>query len=102
MKNNSFRNAQILIPVEELTEIFRDLIREEIHAKNEKELKEKLLSPEETCKLFSPAITKPTLESYSQKELLKKYSLGGRTWFKYHEVMEAVKEIKRFSRNNSI
>lgn len=94
------KNAQILVPVQELTGIFRELIREEINAKNEKELQEKLLSPEETCNLFSPAISKPTLESYAQKELIKKYWLGGRTWFKYSEVIEAVKEIKRFSRNN--
>jgi hypothetical protein len=96
------KNAQVLVPLQDLTNIFRDVVREELNAKNEKELQDKFLSPEETCNLFSPAITKPTLESYSQKNLLKKYYLGGRTWYKYSELVDAMKQIKKFSRNNSI
>ncbi len=98
-------NAQVLVSLPDLasfTNQFRDVIREELHAIHEKELQEKFLSPEETCNLFQPAISKPTLESYSQKNLLKKYYLGGRTWYKYSELMDAMKQIKKFSRNNSI
>ncbi len=98
MPNN--KETQVFIPqsIEDLTEKFRGIIREELAAKSEKDLLEKYLSPEETCNLFQPAITKPTLESYSKKRLLKKYYLGGRTWFKYSEVIAAAKEIKKFSR----
>jgi hypothetical protein len=78
-------------------ESFRSVVREEIQAIKEKELQDKFLSPEETCNLFSPAITKPTLESYSKK-YFKKYYLGGRTWYRYAEVIAAIKQIKKYSR----
>lgn len=90
------------IPIDQFFErqrdVLRELVREELNAKNERELQEKFLSPEETCKLFKPAISKPTLEAYAQKDLLKKHYLGGRTWFKYGEVVEAMKQIKKYSR----
>jgi hypothetical protein len=92
----NIKNAQVLVPVQELADMFRAIVREELQAIKDEELKEKLLSPEETCNLFKPAITKPTLESYAQKGVLKKYHLGGRTWFKYAEVMESMKVIRKF------
>jgi hypothetical protein len=64
----------------------------------EQKAEAELLSPAEVCKLFSPAISKPTLESYAEKGLLKKYYLEGRTWYKRGEVLASLKEIKRYSR----
>jgi hypothetical protein len=75
------------------------LVKDTLLNLKKEELKEQLLSPEETCKLFKPAITKPTLESYCEKGYLTKYYLSGRTWFKYSEVLQALKSIKRYSRN---
>lgn len=91
-------NVTVSIPLKDLKDFFQSMIREEIRSKHFEELQEKLLSPEETCKLFSPAISKPTLESYSEKGYIKKYYLEGRTWFKYSEVMAALKTIKRYER----
>jgi hypothetical protein len=62
-------------------------------------LQEKFLSPEETCNLFSPAISLPTLATYSKKGHFKKYSLEGRTWYKYGEVTSALASLKPYSRN---
>lgn len=84
-----------------LSEILPPLVNEGIKTFKEKELQEKLLSPEEACKLFLPAISRPTLESYSEKGYFTKYYLEGRTWFKYSEVMSALKNIKRYSRKES-
>jgi hypothetical protein len=78
-------------------ESIRNLVKTELTEITQKELKEKFLSPEETCKLFTPAISKPTLESYSKK-YFKKHYLGGRTWYKYSEVIEAIEKIKKYSR----
>ena len=87
------------IDTETFINTIRQIIKEEIQLALKADLKEKFLSPEETCNLFQPAITKPTLESYSQRELLKKYYLGGRTWYKYSELIDTVKGIKKFSRS---
>ena len=92
-------NTQVLAPLNELGDYFRGIIREELDARHEKDVLEKLCSPEETCNLFTPRISKPTLESYSQRGLLNKYYLGGRTWFKYSEILQALKQIKKYSRN---
>ena len=92
------QNITVSIPLHELKEFFQGIVREEVRNKNYEELQEKLLSPEETCKLFSPAISKPTLESYYDKGHFQKYYLEGRTWYKYSEVMAALKSIKRYER----
>ncbi len=86
------------IPLDQLSGLLTSIIRQEIRIKTEEDLHEKFLSPEETCKLFKPAISKPTLESYAEKGLLQKHYLGGRTWFKYSEVIAALKTLKRYQR----
>ncbi len=80
---------------QEFISSIREVVKEEISRNSIAELTEKFLSPEETCKLFQPAITKPTLESYSQQSLLRKYYLGGRTWYKYSEILQALEKIKQ-------
>jgi hypothetical protein len=97
-KLQNFSNVQLIAPLQDVSDLFRSIVREELQSVKERELEEKLLSPEETCKLFQPAITKPTLESYAQKGHFKKYHLGGRTWFKYAEVMDSMKVIRKFQR----
>lgn len=90
--------SQILIPLSEVENMMRRVVKEELQVRQAEDRKEKLLSPEETCKLFQPAISKPTLESYAKKSLITKYYIGGRTWFKEGEVMEALKNIKKYQR----
>ncbi|MBS1599509.1 MAG: helix-turn-helix domain-containing protein [Bacteroidetes bacterium] len=69
---------------------------ESILQKQNKELSEKLLSPSEACKLFQPSISKVTLDSWARKGLIKKHAIGGRVYFKYTEVMEALKSLKKY------
>lgn len=98
MNKNEHGNTTLLTDVSELTETFRQIIREELSAKNEQEKADRMLSPEETCKLFSPAISLPTLAKYAKKGLLKKYYLGGRTWYRYGETIESIQNIKRYQK----
>jgi hypothetical protein len=95
------QNTAVLVPLQELRSFFQDIVRNEVRSKAAEDLQEKLLSPEETCKLFTPAISKPTLESYYEKGYLQKYYLEGRTWYKYSEVLAALKTIKKYSRQDS-
>lgn len=88
------------IPLDQLTGLLTSIVREEIRAKNVEDLHEKLLSPEETCKLFVPAISIATLNNYSNQGLVKKHYLGRLTFYKYSEVIDAVKTLKKYSRKS--
>lgn len=90
--------AQVLVPLQELTSFFQKIVRTEVRTNYEEALQEKLLSPKSTCNLFDPAISLPTLASWTEKGYLKKYTMDGRTWYKYSEVIASLKEIKKYSR----
>lgn len=96
------QNAAVLVSLQDIAPFIQGIVREEVRNKAHEELQERLLSPEETCKLFTPAISKPTLESYYEKGYFQKYYLEGRTWYKYSEVMAALKSIKKYSRRELI
>ena len=53
----------ILSPIElsELLDKVRQVVKEEVLASQKNQLEEKFLSPAEVCKLFTPKITRPTL-----------------------------------------
>jgi hypothetical protein len=61
-------------------------------------LQEKLLSPAETRKLFQPGISRPTLVAWTKDGRLKSYTMGKNIYYKYSEVIEAAKELKRYKR----
>lgn len=91
---------QILLTQISLTDIcdqIRSIVREELIAEKKYELQEKLLSPAETCKLFHPKITVVTLDSWAAKGLLIKHHLGGRVYYKYGQVIESLKTLKRYN-----
>lgn len=74
----------------------RAIIKEEIKAEAVSDLQEKLLSPEEACKMFVPKVTKPTLEAWSKNGPLTKHYIGGRVFYKYSELMESLKTLQRY------
>src|SRR4051812_35411422 len=86
-----FSNSISVIISEKVTEAVRKV--------KEEDNLEKLISPADACKLFSPNISKPTLEGYVKSGYFNKYHLGGRTWLKYSEIMSALKTIKRYQRS---
>jgi hypothetical protein len=96
MKNTYPEGAQVLVPLQDLSSFFRDIVREEFKLMNQEELQEKYISPREARKILP--VSQPTLDSYAAKGWLTKYHLGGRTWYKYNEVLSALKQIKKYSR----
>jgi neutral trehalase len=80
----------------------QDAVYQALKKFKEEDVKDKLLSPEETCKLFTPAISIPTLNSYCKKGLIKKYYLQGRTWYKYSEILETLQTTQRYGRQKRL
>ncbi|MCW3108467.1 MAG: DNA-binding protein [Segetibacter sp.] len=76
----------------------RAIIKEEIKTEQQADLQEKFLSPKDTCKLFQPNISKVTLSAWTKDGLLKDYRISGRVYYKYSEIMEAVKHLARYKR----
>lgn len=72
------------------------IVREEISAAKIEDLEEKMLSPSETCRLFNPKISLVTLNSWAGKGLLVKHYIGGRTYYKYSQVINSFKTLKRY------
>jgi len=90
------------IPLNELVSQIQYVVRQEITNQQAQELQEKLLSPKETCKLFSPSISIVTLNAWAKKGLLTKHYIGGRTYYKQLEVVEAIKSIKKYQVRNIV
>ena len=63
-----------------------------------KENEDKLLSIAETCALFQPKISRPTLYSYEQQGLLQRRMIGFKVCFSKNEVLAAVRSIKRYKK----
>ena len=55
-------------------------------------LKEVLLSREETKQYLS--ITYPTLRKWTKDGVLKCYQLGGRVYYKLHEILDALVRVE--------
>ncbi len=84
------------IPLNLLMQSLRKVIREEIIAENVKAHMEKLLSPAETCKMFSPPISKPTLVQWTRKGFLQEHRISGRVFYKMTEILASLKTLKRY------
>jgi hypothetical protein len=86
------------IPLEELEARFQKIIKEEISKKDQEATLEKLLSPEETRKLFSPAVSKVTLHHWAKQGRIKQHRIGGRVFYKYSEVLDSLVHLKKYGR----
>lgn len=89
------------IPLDQITGIFQNIIREELKTHQRLEIQEKLLSPKETCNLFNPRISLVTLASWTNKGLLTKHYIGGRTYYRYSEIMASIKSFKKYTLNKN-
>src|SRR5690242_6949705 len=76
------------------------IVDEKLKVFKQQEAEEKLLSPAEACKLFHPEISMPTLKSWTKQELLKDYRFGNRVYYKYSEILEAGKTLRRYQKKN--
>lgn len=89
------------MPADQFTEllssIVADKVTEAVKKLKTEDLEDKYLSASETCKLFQPAITRPTLEAWSEKGLLKKHVIGSRSYWLKSDVTAALKNLKRYN-----
>lgn len=84
------------VPLEKIFEGFRSIIKEEVKALATEELQEKFLSPEEVTKMFQPNISIGTVGNWAKEGLIKKHFIGGKTWYKYSEIIDSVKHLHRY------
>lgn len=84
---------------EELVELFRPIIQEELCRLNDGK-EEKLLSPAKTCEIFEPHISKTTLTSWTQQGFLKEHRIGGRVFYKLSEILEKSKTLSKYKRTS--
>jgi hypothetical protein len=92
------------LSTDHLIELIGDVISDKVEAAIRKakteDIQEKFLSVEETRKLFVPNLSRQTISNWSQSGILRKHTISGKVYYRYSEVMEAVKSRKRYSRSN--
>jgi hypothetical protein len=86
------------IRLEDLASTIEGIVNKAINQKQENDLAERLLSPEETCKLFNPQISKVTLHNWERQGRLKKYRMGGRVFYKYSEILAGMESLIRYKK----
>ncbi len=59
---------------------------------------EKFLNSKETCNLFEPPISKPTLINWEKSGKIPSYRIGRRVYYKLSEVLDAAKTLKKYGR----
>lgn len=83
------------ITAAELVEMFRPMIEAEIK-KLKADEPEKLLSPGEVCKMFIPAITKPTLTAWTAQGKLQDHRIGGRVFYRQSEILSKLFTLRKY------
>jgi hypothetical protein len=86
------------IPLEELVAQFQKVVKEEIAKKDQQAKLERLLSPEETRKIFSPPVSKVTLHHWAKQGRIKQHRIGSRVYYKYSEVLDSLVHLKKYGR----
>ena len=76
-----------------ITNIIRKEFNEAAKHVQREHLLEKFLSPEETRKLFVPAVSLVTIHNWASNGILIKHHIGGRVYYRYGEILEALKHL---------
>lgn len=97
-------NQILLAPVslENLLSRIKDIVAGAVKEHQNTELKQMLLSPAETCKLFNPVISKVTLHEWTKQGLIPAYRMGGRVYYNYAEVIDSAKRIRKYDRDKQV
>lgn len=72
------------------------MFRAELQAQKQTELQERLLTPKETADLLRVSLV--TLWQWQKQDRIIKHQIGGRTYFKYSELMNSLETLKRYSK----
>ena len=82
------------LTAEQMSETFRQIVREELSAIQPKEDIPKYLSRDEVCK--SLKITLPTLNTYTKKGIIKGCKVGTRVLYLASDIKEALKDASAY------
>lgn len=88
------------IPLEDLIQHIRSVVKQEISAQHDEHLAEKLLSPSEACKLFDPAIHPTTLARWTKEGLVQSSKFSNKVFYKYSEIIQSGQKLKRYHTKN--
>jgi excisionase family DNA binding protein len=93
-------NTMILtpVPIADLMAQIRGLVRDELQQQQRNDLAEKLMTPQETADLLRVSLV--TIYSWVKDGRLTKHSMGGRTYFKYSELMASLDTLQRYKKHH--
>lgn len=97
--------SQILltpVPVQSMIDQIIAAINNAFETKQRLEFEEKLLTATETCKIFIPQIAKSTLSQWTTQGLIPVHRIGGRIFYKYSEVIDAAKRVRKYDRSKQV
>jgi hypothetical protein len=86
------------IPLSQIFDGLREIIREEIKAEKSAEAVNALISSTEARKLFYPELSKSTLYRWCKGGLINKKRIGGKVVFLKSEIEEAAKTLKLYNK----
>jgi len=84
------------VPIADLMEQMRVIVRDELKQQKVADLSEKLMTAKEAADLLRVSLV--TLWQWEKDGRISKYTLGGRTYFKYSELMANLNNLKRYSK----
>jgi excisionase family DNA binding protein len=89
-------NTMILtsVSVNDLMQQVRDIVRDELKQQGRADLAEKLLTPKEAADLLR--VSTVTVWQWEKQGRITKHTLGGRTYFKYAELMASLDTLQRY------
>jgi excisionase family DNA binding protein len=82
------------VPIADLMAQMRELIRDELKEQSRADLSEKLMTAKEAGDLLRVSLV--TLWQWEKQGRITKYSMGGRTYFKYSELMASLDTLQRY------
>jgi excisionase family DNA binding protein len=82
------------VPIGDLMQQVRDIVRAELESHKRADLKEKLLTPQETAELLRVSLV--TLWQWEKDGRISKHKIGGRVYFKYDQIISSLETLKRY------
>lgn len=84
------------VPLADLMAQIRATVRDELKQQQVADLAEKLLTPKEAADLLR--VSNVTIWSWEKAGRITKHSMGGRTYFKYSELMASLETLQRYQK----
>ena len=90
----------ILTPVSisSLMDGVREIVRAELQQQSRADLSEKLMTAKEAADLLRVSLV--TLWQWEKQGRISKYTMGGRTYFKYSELLAGLDTLQRYRKPN--